>query len=820
MSSLKKGENSKTITIKIKKDASKSGDDEPKFSLGETDDKKVKRGKNNSVAIKLPDTLKPAVAKNTPPTGADKTIQVLGNDSYTKASEYSGAYYEFSEKDYGFSDADEGDSLYTVKILSLPERGWLSGVFSNGTSGNPKVGDVLDSIYLDALRYYPVDDESGTVSFQFSVSDSKAFSVPYTMTLNFSCPEGEELKDGKCVAKNTPPTGADKTIQVLGNDSYTKASEYSGAYYEFSEKDYGFSDADEGDSLYTVKILSLPERGWLSGVFSNGTSGNPKVGDVLDSIYLDALRYYPVDDESGTVSFQFSVSDSKAFSVPYTMTLDFSAVEKTNTPTIQANRNIIAKPNPVESGGVVSLDARGTGVFYQYTIEPGAHTERWEGFCVPGIADRATIEDNSSKTPGNNFSKKGPAPFNFIDGKIVFENDTLKTTWTAPINTTNEVMTCKLTVIASNNDGNAFAQSVFVTVLPTKQVADTNLVDDKLTPKPKKEFKLVENSRKFLLYDSRLINGISLTQETSFTDAVNAAINCPANKPILCSDMTCAVSDDACTTTTTTTTTAAAPPEICGNLVDDDGDTLIDFADPDCTTAENAGAGNCGDFFDNDNDGLTDFADAGCTTAENAGAGNCGDFFDNDNDGLTDFLDPDCVETICNDFTDNDSDGAIDFADPDCTTAENTGAGNCADGFDNDNDGLTDGADPDCAPASSALTLVPPLLNDTSFANTIVIVVNGANLSTVIDADADSVANSLFHVQFTGPGSALAVPATGTTVDNTNMLMDGPNIGLGFTRGGITYEINLGLTITFDDDITTDALSGRNCGAGGTAPCP
>ena len=80
----------------------------------------------------------------------------------------------------------------------------------------------------------------------------------------------------------------------------------------------------------------------------------------------------------------------------------------------------------------------------------------------------------------------------------------------------------------------------------------------------------------------------------------------------------------------------------------------------------------------------------------------CYDGIDNDGDGLIDAADPDCysTETSCNDGIDNDGDGLIDLADPDCQTCTPTAAKEhgktCTDGFDNDCDGLTDAADPDC----------------------------------------------------------------------------------------------------------------------------
>jgi Concanavalin A-like lectin/glucanases superfamily/Calcineurin-like phosphoesterase len=50
-------------------------------------------------------------------------------------------------------------------------------------------------------------------------------------------------------------------------------------------------------------------------------------------------------------------------------------------------------------------------------------------------------------------------------------------------------------------------------------------------------------------------------------------------------------------------------PEICNNGIDDDGDGLVDTADPDCQTPEV-----CNDNRDNDGDGLVDTADPDCQT--------------------------------------------------------------------------------------------------------------------------------------------------------------------------------------------------------------
>jgi subtilisin-like proprotein convertase family protein len=118
----------------------------------------------------------------------------------------------------------------------------------------------------------------------------------------------------------------------------------------------------------------------------------------------------------------------------------------------------------------------------------------------------------------------------------------------------------------------------------------------------------------------------------------------------------------------------------CTDGIDNDGDALIDCADPSCGGyAECVPEPICNDRLDNDLDGLADCADPDCAgTPECVVEANCGDGLDDDGDGDIDCFDAGCFgsticpagpEPFCGDGIDNDGDGSLDCGDTDCGVA-------------------------------------------------------------------------------------------------------------------------------------------------------
>jgi hypothetical protein len=155
----------------------------------------------------------------------------------------------------------------------------------------------------------------------------------------------------------------------------------------------------------------------------------------------------------------------------------------------------------------------------------------------------------------------------------------------------------------------------------------------------------------------------------------------------------------------------------CSDGSDNDGDGLVDTADPDCTSASDPSEHpeRCGDGIDNDGDHLTDYPnDPGCTSREDTDEADpatlpaCSNGMDDDGDGTADYLmgagDPGCSSASddsernpsgpqCDNGRDDDGDTHTDFPDdPECSGPrdDNEGTPACSNGIDDDGDGRTD----------------------------------------------------------------------------------------------------------------------------------
>ena len=219
---------------------------------------------------------------NDAPSGADRTVTTREDHAYV-----------FTTADFGFADAADGNALAQVRI-SMPASG--AGVLSAG--GIAVTGTAVVSaadIAAGRLVYTPAADVNGSsIAFGFQVqddggtADGGADTDPVVRTMTVAV-----------TPVNDAPTGADSTVALLEDASYT-----------FTLADFGFADGSDSpaDALKAVGIVTLPAAGRLT---NDGVAVT--AGQFIDAADIAAGRlvYRPAADASGTgyASFTFQLQD-------------------------------------------------------------------------------------------------------------------------------------------------------------------------------------------------------------------------------------------------------------------------------------------------------------------------------------------------------------------------------------------------------------------------------------------------------------------------------------------------------------------------------
>ncbi|WP_448173876.1 VCBS domain-containing protein [Rhizobacter fulvus] len=232
------------------------------------------------------------------------------------------------------NDTDpDGDPLtVTTAVLTNPAQGTVT-VNPDGT-----------------LNFTPATNVTGPVVISYTISDGQGGTSTATVTVN--------------VGSNTPPTGADSTHAINEDGSYTVTT-----------ADFGFADADAGQTLAGVRIDTLPAAGTL---LLNGVA--VAAGAVISAADIAAglLVFKPIADANGSpyANFTFSVQDSAgAFdTVPNTLTINVTPVP--DTAVIGGNATgATVEDTTLTTGGtltVVDPDA-GEAAFQPQTGIAGAH---------------------------------------------------------------------------------------------------------------------------------------------------------------------------------------------------------------------------------------------------------------------------------------------------------------------------------------------------------------------------------------------------------------------------------------------------------------
>ena len=170
-------------------------------------------------------------------------------------------------------------------------------------------------------------------------------------------------------ATNTAPTAADNTVTTVEDTDYT-----------FEADDFGFVDADTGDMLESVLIVTMPTEGTLR---LNGTAVMASRVVTRTQIDNGNLKFDPADDANGDpyATFTFRVNDGTDDSASaYTMTIDVTAANDpaTGEPTISGTARV-GRTLAVSTAGIMDVDGLPSTFSYQWLRKAGATTTSISG---------------------------------------------------------------------------------------------------------------------------------------------------------------------------------------------------------------------------------------------------------------------------------------------------------------------------------------------------------------------------------------------------------------------------------------------------------
>ena len=216
---------------------------------------------------------------NDAPTGADRTVTINEDTTYT-----------FSAADFGFSDADGGDTLSAVRVDTLPGTGSLTLSGAAVTASQ-----VIATANIGNLVFTPAPDANGTgyASFTFSVRDqSAAFdAAPKTIAIDVTAVNDAPVRTAGTVA----------SLTVLEDSGFTSLGFGSVAYAPGG-------GTDETGQTFAYTVTALP----------SGTVGNVYLADgttlVTTTTYtladIRGMQFKPTANASGVTAFQYNVTDS------------------------------------------------------------------------------------------------------------------------------------------------------------------------------------------------------------------------------------------------------------------------------------------------------------------------------------------------------------------------------------------------------------------------------------------------------------------------------------------------------------------------------
>ena len=343
---------------------------------------------------------------NTAPTAADKTV-TTGEDRA----------YAFTADDFGFDDADAGDTLASVTIVTPPALGTLA---LDGTA--VMADDVVTKAQIDGdmLTFTPARDAHGDpyTTFTFTVNDGTDDSASaYTMTI--------DVTDAPAPVCGVPGIAGAGRRQIWSGTVMVERIEFLGVV------SYGFAEGHSAGTLLPSQSFFIGSNNYVIDAIAVAISGSMEFS--LDGFVQltdrenAALRLHVCDGD-----YDFNTADDTTNPIIWSTTLDWSPPVVTRTvylslpannaatgaPTItgtaQAGQELTADASPI-------MDTDGlTGVSYSYqwvrvdadgtSNEEDISGEIAETYTLTNDDRRRTNEKDDFRVPGRHHADGGIRP--------------------------------------------------------------------------------------------------------------------------------------------------------------------------------------------------------------------------------------------------------------------------------------------------------------------------------------------------------------------------------------------------------------------------
>ena len=340
--------------------------------------------------------------------------------------------YTFTADDFGFVDRNAGDSLASVKIVTLPASGTGTLTLSGTAIGSGDLPKTVTAAEIDDLKYSPPANLYGLAfaSFTFKVNDGTVDSDnAYTMTIDVK--GADDPATGEPEITGTAAVGQQLAVDLTGIEDADGLTNVSYSYQWVRVDADGLSNpadiTDATDATYTVVYADLGKTLKVRVTFDDD-DGN-----------TETLTSAPTETVPGvTVSpTALTVTEEDTTGATYTVVLN-SQPTLSVTVTVAGHAGTDVTPSPA----TLTFTTTNWGTAQTVTVTAGADADtandtvtlthsaastdsEYEGITIAGVAVTVTDNDGNDTPPGVTVSKTA---------LTVTEEDTTGATYTVVLN--------------------------------------------------------------------------------------------------------------------------------------------------------------------------------------------------------------------------------------------------------------------------------------------------------------------------------------------------------------------------------------------------